>query len=161
MRTVYWPCTGSQRGEYVSATKKLLDKWLEVRPKATDTAHAEHLGATKQAFANWKNGHRHPSAEFVAQMAEEIGEDPVAWVLAVDAERGLTAADTKVRMRLAKGLGWAAAITLALIGQVTSAKASTRFDNNLTPYTFTSLARLARGLLRRWRRPGGLVTARA
>lgn len=65
----------------------LLDKAQERRSIPSDNALREVFGVTRQTVSKWRLGEAYPSQDHIAQLAEMAGENPAAWLVAVQAER--------------------------------------------------------------------------
>ncbi|HET7267791.1 MAG TPA: DUF3693 domain-containing protein [Oleiagrimonas sp.] len=97
----------------MSATYELFQEWKKHNGISSDYKGALALGISRGTASLWKSG-RNAEAHLIAKMADNIGEDKGAWMAAVQAEKTNSPKERKEWLNLAKRLGYAAAITLAV-----------------------------------------------
>jgi hypothetical protein len=115
-------------------TNNLFNRWKAVKKFPSDRQACLALGLKPQAATYWKAG-RNAEADVIEKMAKEIGEEPAAWILAAAAEKTVKAEEKRTLARLARGLGYAAALLLALNGNCDA-------GHSIHIYNSTSINRL-------------------
>lgn len=91
----------------------LIDRARTKRGITSDMALAEHFGLNRQSVSKWRKGDAYPSQDHITELAEMAGENPIQWLVAIQAEREKGKAG-KAWSLLAKQLGAAAALVLAV-----------------------------------------------
>ncbi len=117
-----------------SATFKLFQLWKSEKNYASAMQACEALGLERMAATHWKNG-RNAEAHIIEKMAREIGHPPEAWVLAAASEKTIKPIERTTLMKMAKKLGYAAALLLTL-GSVCE------LNHSIQVYNSTSIPRL-------------------
>jgi transcriptional regulator with XRE-family HTH domain len=107
----------------MSATYRLFNRWKSAKGYTSDNQGATALGMARASVSQWKSG-RNAEAHVIAIMAKDLGDEPGAWLAAVQAEKSTAQADRKEWERLAKALGYAAAVFLSV--GISTARAETR-----------------------------------
>jgi len=132
-----------------SATWRLFERWRTARGYASQMAACEELGVERQAATYWKSG-RNAEAQTIERMARDLGENPTPWVLAAASEKTRTADERRTLMRLARELGYAAAVLLAVYTSIPPTKAKAlELNISATEYALRIVRRcVARMLLR-------------
>ncbi|GAA0709442.1 hypothetical protein GCM10009105_09910 [Dokdonella soli] len=92
-----------------SVTFQLFEKWRAGKGYTSANAGCVALGVERACATHWKGG-RNAEANVIERMARDLGEDPAAWILAAAAEKTIKADEQRTLLRLAKSLGYAAAL---------------------------------------------------
>jgi len=137
----------------VNATQKLLEKWISRRAvvAGADMRHAAmalELGIKPTSIGNYLSGFSQAAPHVIAKMARDLGENELAWISLVESERARDAADRKVWARLARSLGMAACLTVAVLGTLPAkaeAVPSSRHYAKLRRRVVTTASTLLRG----------------
>lgn len=95
----------------MSATYTLFLRWKDLKGHASAMAACAELGVERQAATYWKDG-RNAEAQVIERMANDLGENPAAWVLAAAAEKSRAADEKRTLLRMAKQFGYAACLTM-------------------------------------------------
>lgn len=115
----------------MSATYTLFTRWRELKGHTSALAACAELGVERQAATYWKDG-RNAEAQVIERMAKDLGENATAWVLAAAAEKTRAADEKRTLLRMAKSLGYAAAIFLAVYTPIhLSAYTSAQYPGSL------------------------------
>jgi hypothetical protein len=104
----------------MSATFNLFERWKTLKGHSSAMAACAALGVERQAATYWKDG-RNAEAHIIERMANDLGENATGWVLAAAAEKTRAAAEKRTLLRLAKTLGYAATICLAVYASIPAA----------------------------------------
>lgn len=99
-----------------TATTRLLDLWKAKRGIESDHAawQALHLSG-QSAVSNWRHGRSHAAPALANKMATEAGLDAGQWLALIEADRARSEEDKKTWRLLARRLGAAAAVAVALL----------------------------------------------
>lgn len=100
----------------MSATQKLLTRWMSATNVTNQSDAARRLGITPGGVNNWVAGRSQAAPSLIEKMARDIGEDPTGWLALIESERARDADDRKTWAGIAKRLGIAAALALCAIG---------------------------------------------
>ena len=98
----------------MNSTNNLLRAWMDAHNHISQSDAARALGIKPAAVNNWTRGISQAAPHLVARMAKEIGEDPGKWLALVESERSRDAEDRRTWAALAKQLGAAAVVVLAV-----------------------------------------------
>jgi len=103
----------------VNATQKLLEMWVSRRAvvAGADMRHAAmamELGIKPTSIGNYLSGFSQAAPHVIAKMARDLGENEMAWCALVESQRARDAADRKTWAKIAKQLGAAACLVIAL-----------------------------------------------
>lgn len=98
----------------MNATMQLLRLWMTTQGHVTQSDAARALGVKPAAVNNWTRGISQAAPHLVARMAKDLGENPGRWLAQVESERSKDADDRRTWAALAKQLGAAAAVVLAV-----------------------------------------------
>ena len=103
----------------MTKTYELYERWkAKVRPE-NDSDAARILKLKRQTPSGWKRNGKNATADVIVRMCNDLGYDPVGWILAVEAEKKHT--DTKegrALAALAKKVLTAAAIIAIAAGVI-------------------------------------------
>lgn len=98
----------------MNATMQLLRLWMATQGHITQSDAARALGVKPAAVNNWTRGISQAAPHLVERMAKDLGENPGRWLAQVESERSKDADDRRTWAALAKQLGAAAAVVLAV-----------------------------------------------
>lgn len=122
----------------VSATWKLFERWRTAKSIKTAAEGAAVLGLRKSTVQFWKDG-RNGGVDVIERMAGDLGEDPIPHIIEAMREAAATAEQKRTWARLAKRIGSAAAVALALFANAPGAGATPKPVNN-TGYTLCEIS---------------------
>ena len=112
----------------MNSTNNLLRAWMDAHNHISQSDAARALGIKPAAVNNWTRGISQAAPHLVARMAKEIGEDPGKWLALVESERSRDAEDRRTWAALAKQLGAAAVVVLAVAHPAVSVGAEKTFN---------------------------------
>lgn len=130
----------------MTATKKLLERWMTAKNVSSQSAAARRLGITPGGVNNWVAGRSQAAPYLIELMAKEVGDDPTGWLALVESERARDATDRKTWAAVARRFGIAAAVALCAIG---ASNYMIPQENVAAVCTLCSLAVLLLALVRR------------
>lgn len=93
----------------MSVTHTLFTRWMREKNLPSVRQACLELGVQPQAATYWKDG-RNAEAHIIERMANDLNEQPAAWILAAAAEKVRAAEERRTLMRMAKLLGYAASL---------------------------------------------------
>ena len=129
----------------MSVTAQLFVRWKEARGFTSDRAALQTLGVSHGAAVHWKAG-RNADADVIERMAKDLGENAGALIAQAMAEQAKGDA-AKTWARLAKQLGAAAAVVLAVALPWAAQSASTA---QAEPASASTLCAILRRRLAAW-----------
>ena len=108
----------------MSATTKLLDLFRDQRELTSDNAAAIALGVHRATVSGWRQRGTQAEPHVIAKMAAAINQDAGGWLALVESERARSDDDRKAWVAVARRLGAAAALFLAVALPISEAHAS-------------------------------------
>lgn len=96
----------------MNATLELFEDWKKARGFTTDSAAGHALGVTRQTVNNWRSRGGNAEAHVIERMANDLGKDPIPYILRAFSEASKSAEAGRSLARMAKKL---AASGLALL----------------------------------------------
>lgn len=138
----------------MSITQTLFDRWKAARGITSNREAMRVLGLSPTANIHWKAG-RNADADVIERMANDLGENAGELIARAMAEQAKGDA-AKTWARLAKQLGAAAAVVLAVALPYEAPAASVQAEPQSAMYIMRNcLRRLAAWIATMGRRPGG------
>jgi len=115
----------------MSITTELLDRWKAAKNIESDNQAAIKLGLGRATVSRWRHDEQtEASAETVKRMAEELQEDPTAYVLMAEAKKQKYADSRKALEALAKKFfPFAATLLLAAFAREGNCKQLQSYTN--------------------------------